>query len=263
MTEPKIRITALTKSYQVQSRASVTAFRDITLSIEEGEFVCILGPSGCGKSTFLLCVAGLETPTIGEISIGGKVAQRPGPDRGIIFQEYALFPWRTVRGNVAYGLKSGGLTKKQQRQVTSQFIAMVGLETFEGYYPFELSGGMKQRVAIARALAVDPDVLLMDEPFGALDAMSRSTLQDETVRIWRSTGKTIIFVTHSVSEAMLLADRVVLFAGRPGHIKAEFRIKLPRPRDIKSQEFLEVQSKIEGLVHEEPSIGRFGSDVPP
>jgi NitT/TauT family transport system ATP-binding protein len=250
MAEPKISVRHLTKVYG-QSSAPTTAFTDVTLSIAEGEFICILGPSGCGKSTFLLCVAGLEQATSGEILIDGKPAKGPGPDRGIVFQEYALFPWRTVRGNVNYGLETAGLPKDEQRRIASHFIRMVGLENFENRYPFQLSGGMKQRVAIARALAVDPGVLLMDEPFGALDAMTRASLQNETVRVWQSTRKTVLFVTHSVSEAILLADRVFLFSGRPGHIRAEIEVKLPRPRDVKSRKFVEIQSRIEALVHEE------------
>jgi NitT/TauT family transport system ATP-binding protein len=263
MVEPKICVKNLTKIHKSQSRASATAVSNVTLSIAEGEFICVLGPSGCGKSSLLLCLSGLETATAGEILIDGKPVQGPGPDRSIVFQEYALFPWRTVRGNIAYGPESAGLPKEKVREITSKFIRMVGLEGFEEHYPFQLSGGMKQRVAVARALAVDPEVLLMDEPFGALDAMTRTALQSETVKIWQATRKTIVFVTHSISEAILLADRVIVFAGRPGRVKADISIELPRPRDIKLKKFLDVQSRIEALVQEDPVPFQPTSDAGP
>jgi NitT/TauT family transport system ATP-binding protein len=246
----KISAHGLTKVFD-DKRRQVVAFSDINLSVACGEFVSVLGPSGCGKSTFLLCLAGLETSTEGEILLDGKKVVGPGPERGIVFQEYALFPWRTIRGNVTYGLETLGLDKTEQVSTAKRFIELVGLNGFEDHYPYQLSGGMKQRVAIARALAVDPEVLLMDEPFGALDALTRSTLQEETVKIWESTNKTIVFVTHNVPEAIALGDRVVLFTNRPGRIKAEFKIELRRPRDPASEEFAKIQRDIEAQVREE------------
>lgn len=226
----------------------MTAFQDVSLSVAEGEFVCILGPSGCGKSTFLLCIAGLEPPDSGEMLLDQAPIRGPGMERGIVFQEYALFPWRTVFGNVSYGLEVKGLSRAKQVEVADHFIRLVGLQDFTHAYPFQLSGGMRQRVAIARALAVDPEVLLMDEPFGALDALTRSGLQTETVRIWEETRKTILFVTHSVQEAIVLSDRVVLFGTRPGHIKAEFTVPMKRPRIPTSPEFAALQERIESLL---------------
>jgi len=251
MREEKITVQGLTKVFQDGKRPPVVAFRDITISIRCGEFLCILGPSGCGKSTFLLCLAGLEMSTDGEICLDGKRVLGPGRERGIVFQEYALFPWRTVRENVTYGLETLDLPKDDQLQIANRFIKLVGLSGFESHYPFQLSGGMKQRVAIARALAVDPEVLLMDEPFGALDALTRSTLQEETIKIWKTTNKTIVFVTHNVSEAISLGDRVILFTARPGCIKAEFKIEIKRPRDPASEDFTKIQREIEAQVREE------------
>ena len=251
MRDEKISVQGLTKVFQDWKRPPVVAFRDITISMRCGEFLCILGPSGCGKSTFLLCLAGLEMSTDGEIFLDGKRVLGPGRERGIVFQEYALFPWRTVRENVTYGLETLGLPKDDQLQTADRFIKLVGLTGFESHYPFQLSGGMKQRVAIARALAVDPEVLLMDEPFGALDALTRSTLQEETIKIWKATNKTIVFVTHNVSEAISLGDRVILFTARPGCIKAEFKIEIKRPRDPASEDFTKIQREIEAQVREE------------
>ena len=251
MRDEKISVQGLTKVFQDWKRPPVVAFRDITISMRCGEFLCILGPSGCGKSTFLLCLAGLEMSTDGEIFLDGKRVLGPGRERGIVFQEYALFPWRTVRENVTYGLETLGLPKDDQLQTAARFIKLVGLSGFESHYPFQLSCGMKQRVAIARALAVDPEVLLMDEPFGALDALTRSTLQEETIKIWKATNKTIVFVTHNVSEAISLGDRVILFTARPGCIKAEFEIEIKRPRDPASEDFTKIQREIEAQVREE------------
>jgi NitT/TauT family transport system ATP-binding protein len=251
----KIAVRALGRVFS-ESHPKTTAFENVSLSVAEGEFVCILGPSGCGKSTFLLCVAGLETPDQGEMLLDGNPIEGPGIERGIVFQEYALFPWRSVIGNVAYGLEVKGLPRSEQIRVARHFIDLVGLQEFENHYPFQLSGGMKQRVAIARALAVDPAVLLMDEPFGALDALTRGALQQETVRIWEATRKTILFVTHSVQEAIALGDRGVLFGTRPGRIRAEFRIDLTRPRDPARTEFVVLQKQIEALLLEQCGTGR-------
>ncbi|WP_062429021.1 ABC transporter ATP-binding protein [Treponema endosymbiont of Eucomonympha sp.] len=206
------------------------ALEDFSLSVGEGEFVAVVGPSGCGKSTLLDVVAGLTKSGCGEIYIDGKIVTGPALDRGFIMQGYALFPWRTVRRNVEYGLEVKHIHKKERAAIAGQYIDLVGMNGFEDRYPNELSGGMRQRVAIARSLAYDPQVLLMDEPFAAVDAQTRETLQDELLRIWEKTKKTIIFVTHSIDEAVLLAGRVVVMTKRPGHIKRILDIDLPRPR---------------------------------
>jgi len=206
------------------------ALESFSLSIEEGAFVAIVGPSGCGKSTLLDIIAGLTRSKGGSISIDGHVVTGPNLDRGLIMQGYALFPWRTVLRNVEYGLEVKHVPKKERHQIASKYIDLVDLKGFEDRYPNELSGGMRQRVAIARALAYDPQVLLMDEPFAAVDAQTRETLQDELLKIWGMTGKTVIFVTHSIEEAVLLADKVVVMTPRPGRIKDIVNIDLPRPR---------------------------------
>lgn len=250
MDAPKILVRNLTKVFHDSTGLNTTAFKDVSLSVRNGEFVCILGPSGCGKSTFLLCIAGLETPDSGEMLLDRSPILGPAMERGIVFQEYALFPWRTVLGNVTYGLEVKRLAKREQVALAQHFLKLVGLEDHVTRYPFQLSGGMRQRVAIARALAVDPEVLLMDEPFGALDALTRGSLQNETVRIWEDTRKTILFVTHSVQEAIVLADRVILFGTRPGRIKAEFKIDIDRPRSPTSDRFVALQKTIESYLVE-------------
>ncbi len=213
------------------------ALDDLNLTVDQGEFLTIVGPSGCGKSTFLDMLAGLNHPTSGEIRIDGKLITGPALDRGIVLQGYALFPWRTVRENVAFGLEIKGIAKPQRLKISQDYINLVGLEGFEDRFPYELSGGMKQRVAIARALAYDPEVLLMDEPFAAVDAQTREILQDELLRIWEETHKTIVFVTHAIDEAVFLADRVAVMSANPGTIKEIVKVGLPRPRrlgDIRS-----------------------------
>jgi NitT/TauT family transport system ATP-binding protein len=206
------------------------ALDDFSLSIGEGAFVAIVGPSGCGKSTLLDIVAGLTKSKGGEIYINGKLVTGPALDRGFIMQGYALFPWRTTQRNIEYGLEVKHIARKQRTEIARRFIELVGLKGFEDRYPNELSGGMRQRVAIARSLAYDPEVLLMDEPFAAVDAQTRETLQDELLLIWAKTGKTIMFVTHSIEEAVLLADTVVVMTKQPGRIKKIVNIALPRPR---------------------------------
>ncbi|SHN51257.1 ABC transporter ATP-binding protein [Desulfitobacterium chlororespirans] len=206
------------------------ALKDFNLEVRDGEFLAIVGPSGCGKSTFLDIAAGLTKPNSGEVYIDGKLITGPALDRGIIMQGYALFPWRTVRHNVEFGLEIKGIPKSERGPISEKFINLVGLKSFENRYPYELSGGMKQRVAIARALAYDPEVLLMDEPFAAVDAQTREILQDELLRIWEETHKTIIFVTHSIDEAVFLADRVTVMTPNPGTVKETLEINLPRPR---------------------------------
>ncbi|MDR2368312.1 MAG: ABC transporter ATP-binding protein [Deltaproteobacteria bacterium] len=206
------------------------ALESFSLNVAAGEFVSIVGPSGCGKSTLLNIVAGLARADGGQIFIDGKAVTGPALDRGIVMQGYALFPWRTVRKNVEFGLEMKGLAARERKEVSQRFIELVNLEGFEDRYPYELSGGMKQRVAIARALAYDPEVLLMDEPFAAVDAQTREMLQDELMRIWEKTGKTILFVTHGIDEAVILADRVVVMGANPGRIRAVIDIGLGRPR---------------------------------
>ncbi|MDA9413890.1 ABC transporter ATP-binding protein [Bradyrhizobium sp. CCBAU 25360] len=196
-----------------------TALENITLDVRAGEFLALVGPSGCGKSTLLDLLGGLTTPTSGRILLDGRPITGPGRDRGIVFQQYALFPWRTAAENVEFGLDIGGLHARRRREIAHHFLDLVGLSGFANRYPHELSGGMKQRVAIARSLAYDPEVLLMDEPFAALDAQTRETLQGELLRIWRATGKTIVFITHGIDEAVVLGQRVAVMTSRPGRIK--------------------------------------------
>jgi NitT/TauT family transport system ATP-binding protein len=202
------------------------------LEVNQGEFLCIVGPSGCGKSTLLHLIAGLQQATSGQVRTDGKIVDSPGTDRILIFQELGLFPWLTVGQNVEFGMKMKGVAKSERREKIQYYLRLVHLSQFKDSYTHQLSGGMRQRVALARALATEPDVLLMDEPFAALDAQTRDLLHDELERIWSETGSTIIFVTHNVREAVRLADRVALFTFRPGRIKREFAIDLPRPRHL-------------------------------
>lgn len=234
------------------------AVKELNLTVKQGEFLSIVGPSGCGKSTFLDMIAGLTKPTAGEIFIDGKRVTGPALDRGIVLQGYALFPWRTVRKNVEFGLEIKKVPAKQRHQISQKFIELVNLQKFEDRYPYELSGGMKQRVAIARALAYDPDVLLMDEPFAAVDAQTRETLQEELLRIWEKTKKTIVFVTHSIDEAVFLSDRVAVMTANPGTFKKILSIDLPRPRDgiRSSAEFGWIRQKIWELLQNEPVEGK-------
>ncbi len=227
-----------------KKKGEMVAIADFDLDVEEGEFVCILGPSGCGKTTILRIIAGLETHTRGQILLNGKEISGPGSDRGMVFQEFALFPWRTVRRNVEFGLELKGVSPVERRERTQRFIDLVGLKGFEDYHPYQLSGGMKQRVGIARALANEPAILLMDEPFGALDAQTRNLMQKELLRIWSETKKTVIFITHSVDEALFLADRIVVMTARPSNIGHIYEIKWPRPRDRASPEFATLRKQI-------------------
>jgi NitT/TauT family transport system ATP-binding protein len=222
----------------------VDALRPVDVRIEAGEFVCLLGPSGCGKSTLLSIVAGLETPTGGSVYANGTKIHGTGTDRVLLFQEAALFPWLDVQQNVEFGLRQAGVKRKQRAEIAARFIEMVHLRGFERSYVHQLSGGMRQRVAIARALALNPAVLLMDEPFGALDAFTRDRLHAELETIWESTGKTILFVTHNVREAVALGDRVLVFAPRPGRVVGEFRIDLPRPRSLEDHQVADKTAEI-------------------
>ena len=231
-----LTIHGVTKRFAVGDD-EVEALAPVDLAIPKGEFVCMIGASGCGKSTLLRIIAGFEEPTTGEVAIDGKPVTGPGSDRGMVFQDYALFPWMTVRQNISFGPRQRHLAREEIDQTTDEFVRMVGLERFADRYPNQLSGGMKQRVAIARVLANNANILLMDEPFGALDALTREQLQNELLQISKRTGVTTIFVTHSVEEAVLLADRVLVMSAGPGKIDSDFRIDLPRPRDVSSPEF--------------------------
>lgn len=229
----------------------VVALKDINLEIKQGEFVCLLGPSGCGKSTLLNAVAGFALPSTGAITVEGQTVTGPGPERGMVFQEYALFPWMTVAQNIAFGLQ---VQKKDRAEIdltVNQLLDLLHLKDFRDRFPKDLSGGMRQRVAIARVLALDSPIMLMDEPFGALDALTRRNLQDEVLRIWQELGKTILFVTHSIEESIYLADRIVVMTYRPGTIKRDQYVDLPRPRDPSSSAFNELKRELGRLVMEE------------
>jgi NitT/TauT family transport system ATP-binding protein len=229
---PKLWLQDLSLHYRTEDRSKLLALDKINLQVSAGEFLCIVGPSGCGKSTLLYLIAGLHEPSSGKVLMDGKVVERTGTDRIMIFQEHGLFPWLTVEENVEFGMKMKGIKKAQRREQTQEYLKMVHLQKFNKSYIHQLSGGMRQRVAIARALATEPDVLLMDEPFAALDAQTRDLLHDELERIWASTGRTIVFVTHNVREAVRLGDRVAVFTFRPGRVKREYKIDLPRPRHL-------------------------------
>ena len=225
-----IEISAVSKTYDTTQRGRHLALDDVTLSIAEGQFVSILGPSGCGKSTLLYMLGGFVDVSAGSIKVKGAPVTGPGPDRGPVFQEFALFPWKTVLENVMYGPQQQGLSKAKAVARARELLALVHLSKFENFYPKELSGGMKQRVALARTLAYGPSILLMDEPFGALDAYTRTRLQNELLDIWGRDRKTVMFITHSVEEAVFLSDRVFVMTPSPGHIRKVFDIELPRPR---------------------------------
>lgn len=227
---------------------------DFSLQVEANEFVAIVGPSGCGKTTFLMMVAGLESVSGGDLFLENRPVQGPDPEHAIVFQEYLLFPWRTVQQNVEFGPEVRGVAKDKRRDIAAKYIHMVGLKGFEKRYPHELSGGMKQKAAIARALANEPRVLLMDEPFASLDALMRETLQQELLRIWQQTEATVLFVTHSIAEAVFLADRVVVMGKRPAKIRGVVAIDLPRPRIsgmLTSPDFIEYERSIRELVWDE------------
>jgi len=239
-----IAIRGVTKRF-----GDIVALDGIDLDVARGELVCLLGPSGCGKSTLLNAVAGFVSPTAGEIVAEGKRVTEPGPERGMVFQEYALFPWMTVRANVAFGLEMRGASGIDAK--VGALLAKLRLSEFAERFPRDLSGGMRQRVAIARVLALDSPILLMDEPFGALDALTRRNLQDELLRIWTELGKTILFVTHSIDESIHLADRIVVMTYRPGRVKAIVPVTIARPRDSASPEFNELKRALSAMVMEE------------
>jgi ABC-type nitrate/sulfonate/bicarbonate transport system ATPase subunit len=233
---PMLDIARVSKRFDLGGE-TIEALSPIDLRIGRGELICLIGASGCGKSTLLRIIAGFEAASGGSVTVDGKPVTGPGPDRGMVFQDYALFPWMTVRENIAFGPRQRGKGRREQGEIAAHYAAMVGLTRFADRYPHQLSGGMKQRVAIARVLANDAAILLMDEPFGALDALTRAKLQEELLEIWQRTGTTILFVTHSVEEAVLLADRVVVMSAAPGRIDSDNAIALTRPRDVAAPDF--------------------------
>lgn len=222
----------------------IQALDNVNLEVKDEEFICILGPSGCGKTTLLRVIAGLDKPTSGEILLDGARIENPGQERGMVFQDYSLFPWRTVIDNIAFGLEVMGVDREKRYERAREYLKLLDLEKFENSYPYELSGGMRQRIAIVRAIINNPKLLLMDEPFGALDAQTRNVMQAELLRIWEKKHKTILFITHSVDEAVYLADRIVVMSGRPGTVKEIFNVVLPRPRIRTSQEANRIRDMI-------------------
>jgi NitT/TauT family transport system ATP-binding protein len=249
---PIIEIKGVSKQFELQGQR-IEALRGANLRLAKGEFVCLIGASGCGKSTLLRIVAGFEQPSQGEALMWGKPIAGPAPDRGMVFQDYGLFPWLNVRRNIAFGPAARGLAAAEVKDTVERFLSLVGLQRFADAYPHQLSGGMKQRVAIARVLANDADLVLMDEPFGALDAMTRERLQDELLDIWQRTGLTVMFVTHSIEEAIFLADRVVVMSPGPGRIETEMRIDLPRPRDVSAPDFNDIRRELSRMLHSDVS----------
>jgi NitT/TauT family transport system ATP-binding protein len=257
MNEPRIELEQVSKRFAGASGSGTSndALTSISLALEPGEFVCLLGPSGCGKSTILNLVAGFDRPSSGSVLLDGKPVQRPGPERGFVFQQPTLFPWLNVLDNVTFGPRMAGLSASSYLPEARRYLALVGLEGFERHAPWQLSGGMRQRVALARAWLPGPEILLMDEPFGALDAQTRLMMQELLTEVWTSTRTTILFVTHDVDEALFLADRVLVMSARPGTIREELRIPFARPRDIEAltadPQFGELKRRVLHIVREE------------
>jgi NitT/TauT family transport system ATP-binding protein len=258
--QPQIVIDGVSHVYRPPRGREVLALDEVSLEVANREFVALLGPSGCGKSTLLYLIGGFLPVERGSIAVDGKPVAGPGPDRGIVFQHFALFPWKTVRGNILYGLERQGMPKEEREKRALDFIELVGLHGFEDSYPSQLSGGMKQRTAIARTLAFDPKILLMDEPFGALDAQTRGLMQSELLRIWQRTPKTVIFVTHDVQEAVFLADRVAVMSARPGRIKTivDTRFDKNAKNIFKEKAFVDKVDEIWNLVREEAIKAQMG-----
>jgi len=252
---PKLEAQDIRLAYpQPRTGTKLVALDGVNLQVMDGEFVAIVGPSGCGKTTFLSVVDGLIAATGGRVLVDGEVVTRPGPDRAVVFQDASLLPWRTVLGNVRYGLECLGVRTREADARAEKHIALVGLSGFEHHYPHELSGGMQQRVNLARALVVDPKILLMDEPFASLDAQTRELMQEELTRIWEKARKTVLFITHQIDEAIYLADRVVVFSGRPGRVKDSIAIDIERPRPIgvkRQARFHALEARIWGLIDED------------
>lgn len=252
-TVPLLEVRGVSRAFR-NNRHETTALQDVSLSIDEGEFVCVVGPSGCGKSTLLNLIAGLDRPTGGSLALSGQPITRAGADRVVVFQEPALFPWMNVRANVEFGLKVQRVPLRERRELVERYLDLVRLTGFERAYVHELSGGMKQRVQLARSLAVEPKVLLMDEPFAALDAQTRDGLQAELQDIWARTGATIFFITHNVREAALLADRVLVMSGRPGRIKVEIPVTLPRPRNPDSHAVADIAAQVRAALEDRAPV---------
>jgi NitT/TauT family transport system ATP-binding protein len=251
MSQPKVSVRKLSKSYAGRTRAEIIVFRDIDLDIRQEEFACIVGPSGCGKTTFIKIVDGLIAPSSGQVFIDERAISGPGYDRAFVFQADSLYPWRTVIDNIVLGLEIKGSDNAERYAKARELIQLVGLTGFESHYPHELSGGMRQRVNLARALAVDPEIILMDEPFASLDAQTREVMQRELLKLWWSRKKTVLFITHQIDEAVYLADRVIVFSQRPATIKADIRIDIPRPRSLdvkRTPEFLAYVGQIWKLI---------------
>ena len=249
----KLRAQGVRKEFR-DGKKTVLALDDVSMAVQDNEFITIVGTSGCGKSTFLNMVAGLAAPTAGTLTIDGHPINGPGLDRGMVFQSYTLFPWQTVLGNVLFGLAKKRLSRRERIDTARRYVAMVGLRGFDDAYPAQLSGGMQQRVAIARALAYNPSILLMNEPFGALDAQTRGLMQELLLRVWEEHKITVLFITHDVDEAIFLSDRVYVMTARPGRIKAEVAIELPRPRLYEMQTapaFIALKRDVMGLIREE------------
>jgi NitT/TauT family transport system ATP-binding protein len=258
MTRSAIEIRNVHKVYG-SGKHSVIALNDVSLEIGEQEFICVVGPSGCGKTTLLNIVAGFEPPTSGVVRAFGELIVKPGPDRTMMFQDYALFPWLTVRANIEYGMKRRGISRDQRKSILQHYVELIDLKGFENKYPAQLSGGMRQRVALARALAVNPAVLLMDEPFAALDSFTRERMQDELVRVWQHERKAVLFITHNIDEAIKLADRIVVMSPRPGRISDIQTIASARPRDPDSDDNARIAHHVRRILHLLPGEAEAGA----
>ncbi|MFO7321753.1 MAG: ABC transporter ATP-binding protein [Chloroflexota bacterium] len=245
---PRIVIDHVTKEFVSREGERALALADVSFNVGANEFVSIVGRSGCGKTTLLNMVAGLLKPSSGRVLVNNRPVEKPGPDRGMVFQQAALFPWLTAIDNIEFGPRNQGVPKAERRRQAQALIELVRLSGFENKYPHELSGGMQQRVAIARALATDPEILLMDEPFGALDELTRSQMQDELLRIWEASRKTVLLVTHSIFEALFLSDRIIILSPHPGRLRKEVKVDLPRPRQRTSKEFLEYYEEVHNAI---------------
>jgi NitT/TauT family transport system ATP-binding protein len=251
MSQAKVSVRNLCMAYEGRNRGEITVLNKISLDVKPEEFICIVGPSGCGKTTFIRIIDGLVKATSGEVYINGSRVSEPGYDRAFVFQADSLYPWRTVLDNIAFGLEIQGVQRSERYSKARELVKMTGLKGFESHYPHELSGGMRQRVNLARALAVDPEIILMDEPFASLDAQTREVMQQELLKVWSKRKKTVIFITHQIDEAVYLADRVIVFSARPATIKAEIPVRIPRPRQLsvkRTPQFLEHGSEIWSLI---------------